>query len=144
MQNSKIELTMSITQGFDCSKTAYEADANFFEKDGKFFLLFDETNDDDGDLTKCRFEISKHALRMRRNGPIVLEQTHVKAQETKGYIKTPFGHVATSVQTSQLSFKKSNNATYYLELGYELYTGEEKTGTYSLEITIRLKEGNRS
>jgi len=135
MLNSRINLTIRITQDGDHSQTAYETDANFLEKDGKFYLFFDEQNDD-GEITKCRFEISDHTLRMRRNGPIVIEQNHVNKQETFGYIKTPFGHVDTSIQTSHFSFKKQASETYYLELEYDLYTGAEKTGSYSLEIII--------
>jgi len=140
MQNSKINLTMNITQGFESSETSYEIDANFLEQDGKFFLLFDEENYDDDEVTKCRFEISDDSLRMRRNGPIVMEQTHMKDQQTDGYIKTPFGHVETKLLTSQLSFNERANGTYCLQLSYDLYTGDEKAGTYSLEIIITKKE----
>jgi len=140
MQNSKINLTLTITQGFEISKTSYEADASFFEKDGIFFLFFDEENYDDETITKCRFEISDDSLRMRRNGPIVVEQTHIKDQKTRGYIKTPFGHVGTELQTSGFSFTPQRSDNYCLDLGYDLYIGDEKTGNYSLEIIIKKEE----
>ena len=77
---------------------------------------------------------------MRRNGPIVMEQMHIEGQETEGYIKTPFGHMNTRLKTSQFSFTQQTDGTYRLNLGYDLYTGEEKTGTYLLEIIVtRLK-----
>ena len=136
MNNTIINLTMTITQGFEISKTSYEADANLLEKDGKFFLFFDEENYDDHEITKCRFEISDDSLRMRRNGPIVMEQTHINGEETSGYIKTPFGHVNTKLQTSQFSFTRQTNGNYHLDLGYDLYTDGEKTGCYLLEIII--------
>jgi uncharacterized beta-barrel protein YwiB (DUF1934 family) len=135
MQNSKINLTMHIIQGNERSKTSYEADANFLEKDGKFFLFFDEENED-SNRTKCRFEISDDTLRMRRNGPIVMEQRHIQGQKTEGYIKTPFGQADTKIRTFQFSFVKRANGHYHLDLGYDLYTGAQKTGTYLLEIII--------
>ena len=140
MQNSNIQLNMHITQGYDVSKTSYEVGASFFKKNEQFFLLFDEENYDDHEITKCRFEIDKNTLRMRRNGPIIMEQTHVAGQTTDGYIKTPFGHISTKLATSSFLFTEAENGHYRLALNYDLYTGGEKTGTYALEIMITPKE----
>lgn len=140
MQNSNIHLTMHITQGNERSKTSYEADANFLEKDGKFFLFFDEENDGGDEVTKCRFEISDDSLRMRRNGRVVIEQRHLRDQKTDGYIKTPFGHLDTKLRTFKFSFTRYSNGHYHLNLGYDLYTGDAKTGTYLLKVTIMTKE----
>jgi len=136
MQNSKINFTMHITQDGDRSKTEYTTDANFTEKDGKFYLFFDERLDVEEEITKCRFEIEDNVLRLRRNGPIVLEQTHIKDTKTDGYLKTPFGRVETKTRTFQFSFMERENGDYHLDLGYDLYTGGEKTGMYLLEIII--------
>lgn len=140
MQNSNITVTMQVTQGEERSKTSYEVGANFLEKDGKFFLFFDEENEDDNIVTKCRFEIDNDSLRMRRNGPIVIEQRHLRGHKTDGYIKTPFGHLDTKLRTFQFSFTRQTNGYYDLTLGYDLYTGAEKTGTYVLNMTIMKKE----
>ena len=143
MQNSNISLTMHIIQNNERSTTSYNIDANFFEKDNQFILSFDEKNDDDIEITNCRLEISEDSLRMRRNGQIVVEQTHVKNQKdhlTNGYIKTPFGRVATKLRTFNLSFIQQANGSYHLDLGYDLYTDNERTGTYLLEIMITKKE----
>ncbi|MCL1989594.1 MAG: DUF1934 domain-containing protein [Defluviitaleaceae bacterium] len=139
MPNSKVKLTMQVEQEHDKAQTAYETNAYFLEKAGKFFLFFDEENEDNH-ITKCRFEISDDTLRIRRNGPIFMEQTHVKHQKTTGYMKTPFGHIATEVQTFQLSFIQQMSGHYELKLNYDLYTDNEKTGTYSLAIIIQSKE----
>jgi len=138
MQNSKISLSMHIMQDDDRSTTEYMADATFLEKDGEFSLLFDEQNYDEGEITKCRLEISTNSLRMRRNGPVVVEQTHVKDEITDGFIKTPFGRVITKLRTFRLSFAKQDDGNYHLELAYDLYTDEERTGTYLLDIVIEL------
>jgi len=136
MQNSKIDLTMHIMQDDNHSTTSYGTEATFLVKNGEYSLLFDEQNYDEVEITNCRLEISGNALRMRRNGPIVVEQTHIKDQMTDGFIKTPFGRVLTKLQTFRFSFIQKSNGDYYLELAYDLYTDEERTGTYSLEITI--------
>ena len=143
MQNSNISLTMHIMQNEDRSTASYDTGANFLEKDGKFVLSFDEKNYDDDEITKCRLEISDDSLRMRRDGPIVLEQIHIKDQKdqmTEGYIKTPFGRVGTKLRTFTFSFTKRTDDNYYLDLGYDLYTDNERTGTYLLDIIITKKE----
>jgi len=131
MQNSKINLTMKITQGFEVSTTKYVANGSFIEKDGKFFLFFDEKGCDDNDITKCRFEISEDSMRLRRNGAIVTEQMHVNNQETNGYIKTPFGHMKTIIKTTDLTFEN-----YHLSLRYDLFINNELTGNYNLKVKI--------
>lgn len=135
-KNSKIKFTMHITQGGDRSKTEYTTDATFTEKDGKFYLFFDERLDAEEEITKCRFEIEDDVLRLRRNGPIVLEQLHIKDSKTDGYLKTPFGRMETKTRTFQFSFVTRENGNYHLDLGYDLYTSDEKTGQYLLEIII--------
>lgn len=127
---------MWIKQDEDVFETSYETDATFREKDGIFFLFFDETNEDDQQITKCRFEITNQTLRLRRNGPIVIDQLHINNQETKGYIKTPFGHVDTTIKTSRFSFSEDVAGMHRLKLDYNLYTGPEYTGSYFLEIII--------
>jgi len=136
-KNAKINFTMHITQDADRSKTEYVTDANFTEKDDKFYLFFDERLDAEEEITKCRFEIENNSLRLRRNGPIVLEQLHISDTKTDGYLKTPFGRVETKTRTFQFSFVKRENGDYHLDLGYDLYTGDEKTGTYLLEMIIK-------
>ena len=138
MQNSKAHVTMDMTQAEVHSKTSYDVDAHFFQQNGKFFLFFDEESDE-GHVTKCRFELNDETLRLRRNGQMIMEQTHVKNQKTKGYIKTPFGHLDTHLQTFQLALKK-DGGNYHLDLGYDLYTEGQKSGTYLLTIVIALKE----
>jgi len=137
MQNSKINFTMHITQDGERSKTVYVADANFTKKNDKYYLFFDERLDAEEEITKCRFEIESDSLRLRRNGPIVLEQLHIKDTKTDGYLKTPFGRVETKTRTFQFSFVERENGDYHLDLGYDLYTGDEKAGTYLLEIIIK-------
>ncbi|MCL2559725.1 MAG: DUF1934 domain-containing protein [Turicibacter sp.] len=131
---------MHIVQGNERMKTSYEADAKFVEKDGRWFLFYDEHNEEDGEITKCRFEIESDTLRMRRNGPIVIEQSHQRDAKTEGYMKTPFGHMDTKIRTFKYAFTLKTNGDYLLALGYDLYTGGEKTGTYLLNITITEKE----
>ena len=128
---------MNTTQENELLTTEYEAEANFLEKDGKVYLFFDEENDD-GEMTKCRFEISDDTLRLRRNGPIVIEQTHINGKITSGYLKTPFGHVDTKLKTSHFSFTEQAAKHYQLELDYDLYMNneQEKIGSYTLKIII--------
>ena len=126
-------------QNDERSTTEYETDACFLEENGKFSLLFDEQNCGEEEITQCRLEISDDSLRMRRNGPIVVEQTHINEKVTDGYIKTPFGRVLTKLRTFRCSFTERDDGSYYLELAYDLYTDEERTGTYLLDIEIMLK-----
>lgn len=142
MQNSKIKLKMISDQDGFQSKTEYSAPAKIVKKEDCYFLFFDEENfDGENELTKCRFEIQNEELRMRRNGPIVLEQIHINDKKTTGYLKTPFGHVDTRIRTFQYLFVERADKTFHLDLGYDLYTNEQKTGTYLLEIIIELNEG---
>jgi len=139
MQNSNIKFTMHISQHSQRSKISYEACANFFFKDELYYLFFDEVNDE-GEITKCRFEIDDSRLRMRRNGPIIVDQVNISSKKSTGYIKTPFGHMDTTLRTFQYSFSKRGDETYHLDLGYDMYAGGEKTGMYLLEIVIIKKE----
>jgi len=134
--NSKIKFTMTIIQDGDRSKAEYTTNARFTEKDGKYILYFDEKLEDDPEITKCRFEIEDNILRLRRTGQIVIEQTHIKAQKTSGYIKTPFGLMETEVKTNRFTFVENSDGEYRLDLKYDLYIDNEKAGNYVLKIIV--------
>jgi len=140
MLNAKIKFSMLIRQDDDHLEIKYTADANFVKKNKTFFLFFNEINEDNQAVTKCRFEISANSIRLRRNGPIVIEQQHQLDQITKGYIKTPFGRLDTTLKTSQLVFTYQADGNYRLKLTYDLFTGGEKTGNYVLDMIIELTE----
>jgi len=144
MPNSNINLSMTITQDFDTSVTSYETEAKFIKKNDLWYLFFDEVNYDDHETTQCRFEISLNSVRMRRNGPIILEQMHELDKDTEGYIKTPFGHVTTRLVTTKYNFLEIDSNNYELNLRYHLYTGDELTGTYTLVINITTGGNNIS
>lgn len=137
MQNFNLHFTLHLTQDKEQTKTSYDAAATFIEKDGTCFLFFDETNEKTQVKTKCRFEINGDSLRMRRNGPIVVEQTHARGQKTQGYIQTPFGQIDTALHTHHFSFLKQDDTTFKIILHYEMQIGLEQTRTYHLEMTIK-------
>lgn len=138
--NAHIKFTMEIEQEDEQSTTSYETLGRFYEEAHGYFLFFDEKSDQDTEVTKCRFELSGDKLRLRRVGPITVEQSHSEKKQTTGYIKTPFGRMATTIQTNILSFNRLATGFYRLNLHYDLYIQGEKTGTYQLKITVTQKE----
>jgi len=140
MQNSKISLSIRITQDGEKSETTYLADANFALKNEKIILTFDEQNVEDDGVTKCRFEISGDALLMKRDGPVVVEQTHIKDEKTQGSIRTPFGRMNTEVETTHFTFTERSSSEYQLHLAYDLYVSTERAGIYNLDLNIKINE----
>jgi len=135
MPNSNVSFLMTITDDGEEMETRYDTVGTFKEKDGVWYLLFDEVNDE-GDVTKCRFEISREAVRVRRKGPMIINQTHELAVVTTGYIKTPFNHVDTRLMTKQLDFINDSEDVFTLLVDYDLFTGESLVGHYKLFIEI--------
>jgi len=138
MLNSKISLSIRITQDGERSETTYLADAAFIKKGEKVTLTFDEQNVEDDGVTKCRFEINNGTLLMKRNGPVIVEQTHKIGEKTQGSIKTPFGRMNTEVETTSFTFTERSLAEYQFHLTYELYVGMERAGTYNLDLNIKV------
>jgi len=138
MLNSKISLSIRIVQDNEKSETTYLADGKFAVKDGIFNLSFDEENVEDNGITKCRFEISDDTLLMKRNGPVVVEQTHATGKRTPGVIKTPFGRMDTEIETTHFTFTEKSPSEYQLHLSYDLYIGMERAGVYNLDLNVQL------
>jgi len=137
MQNSNIHLSLTINQDSEISHTEYQTDAKFLNKNNVWYLFYDEFNEESREKTQCRFEITQNSIRMRRNGPIIIEQNHEINNETTGYIKTTFGEIITRIITTNNRLFEIEKNVHKLELNYELYTGEELTGIYSLTINIK-------
>ena len=131
--NGIVRFYLEVMQDDEKTETKYKIPARIFSKDQKYFLFFDENNNDNSH-TKCRFEFDEKNLRMRRVGDIITEQMHVENEMTEGYFKTPYGHLETKFKTHKYKLVKQPNSTFKVHLAYDLYVSDELAGIYKLEL----------
>lgn len=130
-----VSFYLQTTQDCETTKTTYDVPATLYSKNDKNYLFFE-----DQERVKCRFEFDEENLRMRREGPMVVDQNHIYNKTTTGYIKTPYGQLSTKIKTHDYLLRQKPKLK--IVLAYDLYIDHEITGTYQLQI--QFKEGARS
>ena len=126
-----VSFHMKLTQGLDVTETKFDTSATLYKKNEKFFLFFNETNFEDDSITKCRYEMDDNSVRIRRDGPIIMDQIYKISALQSGYIKTIYGQLDTKSKTHRLSLEILD-ATLTLNLDYDLFVSNERAGNYKL------------
>lgn len=134
-----VSFKMILTQGKDVSETKYETTGILFKKQDNQFLFFEEMTYEAVEPTKCRVEFNSNQMRIRRNGPVIMDQVYKLSENVEGYIKTVYGQLNTEVKTYVLSVENNSNSVELI-LDYDLYVSNEKAGNYKLTIGFTKEE----
>lgn len=121
----------------DITEIKYETPGILYTKDKVNFLFFEETNMDDNSKTKCRFEFDIQKIKLRRNGPIILEQNYRLNEITEGYLKTSYGELKTKAETIKYEVSQQTGPSITIQLTYKLFVAEEDTGKHQLRIKFQ-------
>jgi len=122
----------------DITEIKYETPGILYTKDRVNFLFFEENNMDDNSKTKCRFEFDDQKIKLRRNGPIILEQNYRLKEITEGYLKTSYGELKTKAETIKYEVFQQTGTSLTIQLTYKLFVAEEDTGKHQLRIKFEI------
>lgn len=103
------------------------------------FLFFDEINIDNNQITKCRLEFDAENIRIRRNGPIIVDQRYTINTLVDGYIKTPYGELNSVVKTHRYNIEEYEDKLQ-INLDYDLIIANERVGNYKLIIQFKKED----
>ena len=98
-----------------------------------------KTNFEDDSITKCRYEMDDNSVRIRRDGPIIMDQIYKISELQSGYIKTIYGQLDTKSKTHRLSLEILD-ATLTLNLDYDLFVSNERAGNYKLTVIFNKED----
>lgn len=114
--------------------TSQSVQATAYEKNGKQYFTWVETDADGKNETGCRLKIADAEMMLHKNGPIPSKMTFHAGQSIDTYYVTPYGQFPMEVDTHTLEIK-------ILPKGYEVYASYTLTtsGTPLSQNELTLK-----
>jgi|GEM_PF-4301 len=126
--------------GTDVTEIKYETLGTLYRKKSKYFLFFEENDIENNIKTKCRLEFDEEKIRIRRDGQVIIEQTHIDQKIEDGYVKTQYGIIPTTAKTNGYQVLKNFDGKLVIILDYDLHLAEDLTGSYQMKVEFKEEE----
>lgn len=128
----------SIQTSVDGTKETFEttAEGSFFEKNGDYYVMFEESVEDSGEVIKNRLQISEKGVLLRKSGACRWEMYFAKGEKRDSDYYTLFGVIPMSVETLELE-RKEEKECMNLQINYQLSSAGETISTCQMSIEIK-------
>lgn len=120
--------------------------AEYYLKNGKHYILYNEISEDTNEITKAKIKIDNNCVEITKKGASSTNMLFEKGKKNLTCYNTPFGSLMLAINTNQISFSKEENQLslridYFLEANYEpiadckieLHVTEKDANLFSLE-----------
>ena len=132
--NVLITMTACQTDGKDQDETETIYPGKGYEKDGCYYVFYDEVDPDDGRVTKASLRIRPRHVDIRKKGNINTQMVFIPGECTETDYHTPYGTFKLIVDTKRAEvFRKEKELA--VELDYRLSLG----GTQAIENRMNIK-----
>lgn len=132
--NVLITMTALHTDGNNQDKTETIYPGKAYEKDGCFYVFYDEVDPDDGKVTKASLRIRLRHVDIRKKGAINTQMVFIPGQCTETEYQTPYGKFILTVDTRRADVKKGDREVT-VDLDYRLSLG----GTEAVRNRMSIK-----
>lgn len=98
--------------------------AEYYFRNGKHYILYDELPDDHSGLLKTKIKISNDIVELTKSGPSTTHMQFEKGKKTMTCYNTSFGSLMLAITTNTIQLKErdtelSLKVDYLLEANYE-------------------------
>ncbi len=140
--NQKVKLHIMGLQGVgDVSDAENPAspeivvDAEYFQKDDKCYLVYEEQPEGHDSVSKCRIKFQKNYLELVRRGTVQTRMVFESGVSHKLNYQTPFGCLAMEVDTKCVQIVTSDSEIKIL-IEYTLFTEGEKVSDCKIRMQV--------
>ncbi len=121
------------TSGDD--KLELTAEAEFYKKDGKYLIEYDEELISDCALSHTKVEVGDNFVSMQRTGDVRTEMLFMMERQTSSVYDTPYGNLQINIYTSKIENKLTDDGgTVYFE--YIINADGRKLSRNSFDIKV--------
>ena len=97
---------------------------NYYKKNGKHYILYDEVSEGSTEVTKNVIKIWDSTMEVTRKGPASVHMMFEKDKKNVSYYYTPFGSLLVGIDAKNVSVRESEQeiaaqVKYGLEVNYE-------------------------
>ena len=133
--NVLISMIACQTDGKNQDKTETVYPGKGYEKDGCYYVFYDEVDPDDGRVTKASLRIRPRHVDIRKKGSINTQMVFIPGQCTETEYQTPYGKFILTVDTKRAEVTRKEKETT-VELDYRLSLGGTDAVKNQMTITV--------
>lgn len=112
---------------------------SYYYKNGKHYVLFDESEDDGSTSTKNTIKISDGRVDVIKKGDSSVHMVFEPDTKNMTYYQTPFGNILVGINTFGIS-SKADDLNINTTINYALEVNYSHLSDCSIEINIKSKE----
>ncbi|MBE7012566.1 MAG: DUF1934 domain-containing protein [Ruminococcaceae bacterium] len=120
----------------DSTDVKMMAEGDFSESDGKYFVVYDETEATGMEGTKTTLEICDEYVSLTREGKVETTLLFIKGRQTTSYYDTPFGTIVMGISTDDIANSVDANGGN-VSVKYGISLNNVFTGTNTFDVNIR-------
>lgn len=107
----------------------------YYERGGSHYVLYEETLEEEGESIRTMIKIKEPFLELTRKGSVNTKLIFEKGELHRTSYQTPYGLMEFDVKTHQMDCRRMGKHMD-ISMEYDLLSGEEKIGSYRLEISV--------
>lgn len=140
--NKDVIVTISglhMVEGGESSPVDLIAPGEYYYKNGKHYLFYDEVMEEFGGITKNRLIAGEEAMELFRTGVSQVHMVFERDRNNLSSYQTPCGNLLLGICARGLRIRQKENA---IDIGvrYDLNVNDEHLAECSLNISIRPRE----
>lgn len=112
-----------------------KAEGVFYEKNGKKYVLFEETEEETNHTTKNTVKLDSNCVDLIRRGAISTHMVFENGVKFAAEYQTPFGNMILNVMTKDLKIVERENQIE-VNIAYELLSNDELLSDCTTSITV--------
>ncbi len=113
----------------------------YFYKNGKHYLLYEEVIEGENHTTKNRIKATSDYMELTKNGVVSVHMVFEKNKKNLTHYYTPYGSLMIGIDAKSVEVKETEDELD-IEVNYDLEFNQEHAANCNIKINVKSK-GNR-
>ena len=117
--------------------------AEYYLRNGSHYLLYTETDEDTGGVTKNIVKFRDHSMELTKKGYVNVHMVFEEQKKNMTSYATPFGNIMVGIDTEKIMIEEDEKKIH-VKVDYSLDVNYEQLAACRIAIEICPKEAGRS
>ena len=110
----------------------------YFYKNGKHYLLYEEVMEGETQVTKNRIKVGPDYMELTKNGVVSVHMVFEKNKKNLTHYYTPYGSLMIGIDAKKVDIKETENQMD-IEVDYALELNQEHAANCNIKISVKSK-----
>lgn len=124
---------------YDDGKVEVITTGNYYIKNGKHYILYDEVNEDSEEVTKSIIKVQDHVLDVTKRGYTNVHMIFEENKKNMTYYSTPFGNMLIGITSRGVDIEEKDD-NISIKVDYALEINYEFLADCSIKMNVQPKE----